>query len=106
MLINNGDGTFILGPADIICIYRLPDGRYHLAVLEERPMPGPIKPIEELSFIRLKSSMHHTSGAETIQGAQEHIAELRKKVKIEDANIVSDVAIDMEDPVSVILARN
>lgn len=106
MIINNGDGTYTMGPADVICIFRLPSGWYHMAVLEENPMPGPIKPIGECDFIRLKSKMHHTEGAETLEGAQQHLLELRKQIKIGDANVVSDAALDISDPVTVFPVRN
>lgn len=106
MLVNNGDGTYTMGPADVMCIFRLPTGRYHLVILEESPMPGPIQSLDSLSVIRLKSRGHHTDGAETLEGAQAHIAEYRKKLKIKDANVLSDVAIDMEDPVCVFPVRN
>ncbi len=106
MIIQNDDGTCTMGPADIICIFRLPSGRYHVAILEEHPMPGPVQPIESLDFIRLKSKMHHTTGAETLEGAQAHLAELRKRLRMEDTNVVSDIAIDIGDPVCVIPVTN
>ncbi|MDO8408156.1 MAG: hypothetical protein Q7S95_02890 [bacterium] len=106
MLIGNNDGTYVAGPADIACIFRLPGGRYHIAVLEEYPMPGPPKSVDELDFIRLKSKMHHTAGAETLEGAQEHLAQLRKKIEFKDTNVVGDISIDMDDPVCVIQVRN
>lgn len=106
MLINNGNGTFAMGPADVICVFRLPTGRHHVAILEENPMPGPMGPIDELSIIRLKSKGHHTTGAETLEGAQHHIAEFRQKLIVDDANVVADVAFDIDDPVCILHARN
>ena len=67
MLSNNGDGTYTLGPADVMCIFKLPTGRHHVAILEESPMPGPPQPLDALSFLRLRSKMHHTGGAETLE---------------------------------------
>lgn len=106
MIINNGDGTLTMGPADVICVFRLPTGRYHLAILEEKPMPGPLVPIDELDIVRLKSDGHHTIGAETLEGAQKHIAEYRQKLIVDDANVVADVAFEIADPVCVLHVRN
>lgn len=106
MLIPQENGTVSAGPADILCILKLPTGRFHPAFFEEHPMPGPIKPIEELSFVRLKSKMHHTSGMETLEDATAHIADLRKKLIISDENVVSDEAFEVIDPMSVLAIKN
>lgn len=105
-MFQNEDGTYTLGPADVLCIFRLPTGRFHVTLLEEQPMPGPIQPIEELNFIRLKSKMHHTVGADTLEGAQQQLQELRQKIKVSDLCVIADVAVDIEDPVCVLPVRN
>ena len=101
MLIPKGGGTFAAGKADVLCILKLPAGTYHVAFFEEHPMSGPIKPIEELEFIRLESKMHHTDGALTITEAQEHLKQMRKKIEISDNNIIFDEAVEVEDPFCV-----
>ncbi len=47
-------------------------------------MPGVFDPQPQL--VRLKSKMHHTTGADTYDGAVQHAQELRLKFKVEDAN--------------------
>ncbi|TSC81738.1 MAG: hypothetical protein G01um101420_843 [Parcubacteria group bacterium Gr01-1014_20] len=106
MFIDRGDGTVLSGPADTLCILRLPVGSYHVAFFEEKPMPGPVKPINELSIIRLKSKMHETNGHETLEGAKASLAELRKKFIVPDENVVDDVAFEVEDPVQVWVVEN
>ncbi|MDP3726401.1 MAG: hypothetical protein Q8R36_04365 [bacterium] len=106
MLIENGDNTYLAGPADILCILKLPTGTFHVAFFEEKPMPGPIRPINELDGIRLKSKMHHTVGGKTLAEAQAHLRELRAKIKLPDQNVVDDAAIEVEDPVNVLLLLN
>ncbi len=88
MLIDNGNGTHTAGSADVLCILKdVTTERFHAAFFEESPMPGPVKPIMELDFIRLKSKMHHTGGADTLDGALEHLKELSEKVKVPDTNV-------------------
>lgn len=106
MIILNSNSTCSCGNADIICILKLPTGTYHVAFYEEVPMPGPIKPISELDFVRLKSKMHHTQGAATIDGAREHAKMLRENLIISDANVYLDEAIEIEDPISHFFVPN
>lgn len=106
MLLEKGDGTFVGGPADIICILKLPDGKFHAAFFEEHPLPGPVKPISELSMLRLKSKMHHTAGADTLEGAQQHLRELRAWIVLPDANVLADTPIEVNDPLSVWVVPN
>lgn len=106
MLISNGDGTSTAGPADIICIICLPVGSYHAIILEERPLPGPIKPLAQSDLIRLKSKGHETVGHETFEGARASLAELRKRIIFRDENVVADVAFGVDDPVQVWIVGN
>jgi hypothetical protein len=106
MLIPNKENTFVGGPADVICILKLPTGRFHVAFFEEHPMPGPVKPIAELPFIKLKSNMHHTGGADTLEGAKQHLNELRTKIQLPDANVLDEIAIEVKDPILVWLVQN
>lgn len=106
MLIEKGDGIFVAGEADVLCILKLSSETFHVAFFEEHPMLGPIKPIKDSEFIRLKSKMHHTSGASTIAEAQEHLKKLREKIEISDNNVVSDEAIAVKDPVCVWVVGN
>lgn len=91
MLIDNGDGTYIVGPLDVLCILRHAEtGRFHAAFFEEMPMPGPVPPADEVEVIRLKSKMHHTEGSDTLEGAQEHLGELAKQLYIDPMMILRD----------------
>lgn len=106
MILQRDDGTCDVGPLDIICILKLPAGTFHAAFFEEAPMPGPVQPIDSLTFVRLKSKMHHTGGALTLEGAQEHLDELRLKIHLPDTNVVREEAIEIADPVSVWILGN
>lgn len=106
MLMENADGTFTAGPADVICILQLPGGTFHAAFFEEKPLPGPIGPLTELEFIRLKSKMHHTQGTASLADSQAELDKLRSKISISDANVLRDEAIKVNDPVSVWLVQN
>jgi hypothetical protein len=106
MLINEGDGTYTAGRADIICILQLPTNTYHVAFFEEHPMVGQIKPVEQEEFFRLKSKMHHTQGSPTLEGAQIHLDEIRHKLIIPDTNVIRDRAIKVADPVNVWILPN
>ena len=91
MMIPQEDGTVLASPADMMCIlWDVQANRYHVAFFEESPMPGPIKPLQELEFIRLKSKMHHTTGAETLEGAKTHMVEMRKKLSILDTSVLEE----------------
>lgn len=88
MLIPNGDGTFQAGPFDVLCILHRFGGRFHPAFFEESPMPGPYPDrIEDVKVVRLRSRMHHTEGAETIEVALMQLAELSKKISVPLTNI-------------------
>lgn len=101
LIATDNANVFNGGEADMICILKLPGGRYHVAFYEENPMPGPVQPIRELSFVRLKSKMHHTAGAENLEEAQEHARQLREKIILPNSNVFITEAIELEDPVSV-----
>jgi hypothetical protein len=91
MLIDKGDGTYTGGPLDALVILRnVATGRFHAAFLEERPMPGPVKPVDEVEVVRLASKMHHTAGADTVDGAREHLRDLALKIELPDGNVCED----------------
>jgi len=47
MLLENGNGTFTGGQADVLCMLKnVNNGRFYAAFFEENPMPGEIKPIK------------------------------------------------------------
>lgn len=104
MLIEIEPGVLMAGPADVICILQV-GNRFHAAFFEELPMPGPIQPIKELDFIRLKSKMHHTIGTDTLEGAKKHVEEMRKNIKVNDNNI-ADEPLVVDDPISVLVIEN
>jgi hypothetical protein len=106
MLIEKDGGMLLAGPADMVCILKLPAGTFHVAFFEEHPMPGPVQPINELPVIRLRSKMHHTSGSPTFEGAQQHVRELRAKIELPDSNVLDSEAIPVRDPVSNLLVPN
>lgn len=85
MLFQREDNTFDGGSLDVICIlHDINTGKYHSAFFEEHPMPGEIKPIEEMTFVRLKSKFHHTVGSDTLEGALQHLEELKEKIHISE----------------------
>ena len=92
------------GPLDILCILKLPAGTFHAAFFEEYPLPGPLMPAA--SLVRLKSKMHHTAGASTLEGAQEHLDDLKQKISVPAGNVLRDAAIEVDDPVNVWLVPN
>ena len=104
MLVETGDGRLKAGLADVMCIFHLPPGTFHVAFLEEHPKPS--QPIESLDFIRLKSNMHHRAGSPTLKGANLYLRELREVIDIADANVVGDEAVPMVIPVSIWILPN
>jgi hypothetical protein len=91
MLVKNGDGTFTGGHLDVWCILHDENtGRYHAAFFEEKPMPGPQPELKDIKIVRLKSKMHHTEGAEDLDGANKHLDEFAAKIKVPDENIQRD----------------
>lgn len=102
---SDGSGTYLGGPADVAMIVQIGE-RFHVCFLEEYPLPGQSQPVEELAVIKLKSKMHHTVGAATLEEAQAQLDDLRTKIELPDANIIRDRAIAMNDPVSVMFLPN
>jgi len=84
MLIKDGD-KYHAGNFDVIGIMKdTSTGRFHACVWEEHFMPGPEQPE---TFVRLKSKMHHTAGADTYEGGLEHVRQLREQVVIAEENV-------------------
>ena len=83
-----GDDYSTGGPLDIWCIlHDVTNNTFHPAYFEERPMPGPIKSLDEVESVRLKSKMHHTSGFGTLEEAQEGLKEVSDQLRVNEANI-------------------
>jgi len=99
-------GVFNALSADMICILKLPAGTFHVAFFEEHPMPGPVQPISDLSALRLKSKMHHTRGAKTLEEAKEHAKKLCEQIILPDESVFVDKAIEVDDPVNNIVVGN
>lgn len=89
MLLKNEDGTHTAGPYDLMCIqHDEATGRYHVALYEEKPLPGPVQ--DRPAVLRLKSKMHHYEGAEDFPGALVHLAELREEIHLKDEQVWED----------------
>lgn len=89
MLMPKGDGTFMAGPFDVLCIlHNRETGRFHPAFFEDHPFPGP-RPEnpDDIKVIRLMSKMHHTEGATTFEGALVQLAQLVKQIDVLPTNI-------------------
>lgn len=88
MLMPNGDGTFMAGPFDVLCILHNRETlRFHPAFFEEHPFPGPRPEITETKIVRLFSKMHHTEGSPTLEGALIQMGELAQKISVPPTNI-------------------
>lgn len=86
MMLRNDDGTYEMGPFDVLGILKdSSTGRFHACVWLEHPFPGVPDPNPDL--IRLKSKMHHTAGADTFEGALVHVQELHTQIKVSEANL-------------------
>jgi hypothetical protein len=87
MLISNGDGTFTAAALDVLLIlHHVEAGTYHAAFFEEARPPGPVQDVADVRVVRLRSKMHHTTGASTLEGAQKHLDELAAKIDVPDEN--------------------
>lgn len=90
MLIPNPDGTVSVGPRDIVGVLRdSHTGRYHVCLWLESPLPGDALGEASHGFIRLKSRVHHTAGADTFEGMLEQLVEFRKKYIVADSNVLA-----------------
>jgi len=84
MLWQNEGGGFTAGSCDVIGIVKdTSTGRFHATYWEEKPLPGG----GPETVARLKSKMHHTTGAETFDEALAHVREMREKIRIDDARV-------------------
>lgn len=106
MLISNGDRTFTGGPLNIIVLLRdVNTNRYHACFAEEMPMPGPVGAPDELTFVRLKSKMHHTGGAATLEEGRVHVRELAAQIQLYAEN-VSEEPEDWDGQAFTVLVAN
>ncbi len=91
MLIKAENDTFIGGPLDVITIlHHSTTGRYHAAFFEELPLPGPVPDIQDTTVVRLKSKMHRTTGAESMEEALIQLDELAAKISVPEENRWTD----------------
>lgn len=106
MMLPDGDGTFTGGPLDAIVLLRdVRTGRFHACFAEEAAMPGPVGEPDALSFVRLRSRMHHTSGAETLEEGRAHVRELAAQIHILPANVSYEPEDWNGSPFTVIIAN-
>ena len=107
MLIRKDDKSFTGGPLDVLCIlHRIETDTFHAAYFEEKMMPGPIVQVSAVATVRLMSHMHHTEGAESFAGAQEHLKDLATKIELPETNIVRDRAIPWDGYPFILMVPN
>jgi len=88
MLMEQGDGTYLGGPLDVLCVlHDAENERYHAAFFEEKPMPGKVRSVEDTPVVRLKSKFHHTEGADNLADALVQLDELSAKIRVDKQNI-------------------
>jgi hypothetical protein len=111
MMLRNEDGTYDMGRFDVLGILKdTSTGRFHACLWLEHPLPGVPEPDPEL--VRLKSKMHHTVGADTFEGAVEHVKELHLKVKVSETNLwikpeqVAERDFNQQGYADVLVVRN
>lgn len=101
---NNGDGTFAGGPLDTLMIlHNVKTGRYHSAFFEEHPAPGPVQPTYETQIVHLISKMHHTEGADTLEGAQIHLDKLAEKIQLPKESVFRDKVQEWNGELATVL---
>jgi hypothetical protein len=85
----------------ILILFDPMKGTYHAALFYEAPFPGPPGAVPNVA--RMRSKMHHTAGAPTLEGAQVHADEL--SARIPSAKLLRDrvEAFDSTDPATTIL---
>lgn len=73
----------------ILILHDPKTGAYHAALFQEAPFPGPAETrYRHPRVMRLRSRMHHTVGAMSLEGAQAHADELASKIP--DAKLFRD----------------
>ncbi|MGD9161860.1 MAG: hypothetical protein PVG39_25845 [Desulfobacteraceae bacterium] len=89
MLFESEDKTYYTGgPLDVIRIlHDVTKNTYHAAFLEEHPLPGEVKDIDEIDVIRLISKMHRTEGSLSIEEELPHLEDLASKIHLREENI-------------------
>jgi len=84
---------FKSGPADIICILKLPNGKLYAAFLEEYYFPPPAENLSERNFVRLVTKLLMKEVG-TLEKAKDQVRKLRKQTELPDNNVLDDVAIE------------
>lgn len=104
LIATGGTPAYSAGPLDVVLVLRdVNSDRYHLAFFEHHPMPGPIVQYGELEVVRLKSKMHHTEGAETLEGALKVMDEfLTQSVHVFDGNAFRGGAIEWDGEIGIV----
>lgn len=75
------------GALDVLMIlHHVTKGTYHPAYFVEAPPPGPVQPVDSVEVVRLRSRMHHSTGAPTLEEAQVLFDELAQKIFVPPQN--------------------
>jgi hypothetical protein len=94
MLVATGDGTYLAGPLDVICVLRnvgVQPPTYHIAFLEEHPFPGLVPPVGEAPLVRLGCKMSRTEGRATLEEARADMPELTNVIQVPEKNLWEEV---------------
>lgn len=85
------------GALDVLLIlHHEAKGTYHPAYFTEAPFPGPPQAVEQVKAVRLRSKMHHTKGAPTLEGAQALFDELAQDVLVPPENRWRDRVLEWD----------
>jgi len=104
VMVRNENGTVTMGPLDAMFILQHAETRrFHVCLMEECSMPGPVPDVADTKVVRLKSKMHHTTGSDSFEGALEQLKELRHKVEIHDSNVLLDRPIGWDGAIGFVL---
>lgn len=107
MLILKGDGTYDGGPLDVILILgNVHTKKFHVALFEESPFPGPVPDIQNMKVVRLKSKMHHTGGATDWAEAQIQMDDLCAKIALPESNVLRSEVFVWDGELGITLLSN
>lgn len=107
MLTKTAEGKFTADPRDVMMIlFHLGTKRFHLAFFEWKPLPGEMSRETPLEIVRLRSTMHHTEGSDSFEGALRHLADIREKIILPDANVALTHAYPWSGDAAIWVAKS
>ncbi len=90
---------------EVLCIIKVPNGNYHILFLDHESWRGLAELDTSADTLQLEVTSY-TASMNSLADAQEYMKHILSKFEIPVSNIISDAAIEAENPLCTFKVRN